>query len=148
MARIRVQRLVSSGPRTGPKPAPHITLLVHLRRRSAMRTILGAVGILAAFVATDASAQGVNLSGEYQCVQGCELGLPGPAYITQYGWNMNLVNEAGVPSRAWIDWAGHLWAQDWYEGAIISPDGMTIQFDRGTVWRRDFGEPPVLIRRY
>jgi len=112
-----------------------------------MRMLLGAVGMLAAFVATDAAAQGVNLTGAYLCVQGCELGLPGPAQVTQYGWNMNLLNEAGVPSRAWIDWPGHLWAQDWNEGAIISPDGMTIQFDRGTVWQRDLGEP-VLTRRY
>jgi hypothetical protein len=112
-----------------------------------MRMVFGAVGMLAAFVATDASAQGVNLSGAYLCVQACELGLPGPAHVTQYGWHMNLVNEAGVPSRAWIDWPGHLWAQAWNEGAIISPDGMTIQFDRGTVWQRDLGEP-VLIRRY
>jgi hypothetical protein len=73
----------------------------------------------------------VNLSGEYLCVQACELRLPGPAHIPQYGWNMNLLNEAGVPSRAWIDWPGHLWAQEWNEGAIIAPDGMTIQFDRG-----------------
>jgi hypothetical protein len=112
-----------------------------------MRMVFGAVGMLAAFVAADASAQGVNLSGAYLCVQACELGLPGPAHVTQYGWHMNLVNEAGVPSRAWIDWPGHLWAQAWNEGAIISPDGMTIQFDRGTVWQRDLGEP-VLTRRY
>lgn len=112
-----------------------------------MRMLLGAVGMLTAFVATDASAQAVNVTGEYLCVQGCALGLPGPAHVTQYGWNMNLVNEAGTPSRAWIDWPGHLWAADWNEGAIISPDGMTIQFDRGTVWQRGFVEP-VLTRRY
>ena len=38
-----------------------------------------------------------------------------------------------MPSRAWVDWPGHIWAQSWNEGAIFSPDGMTIQFDRGTV---------------
>src|SRR5271169_6117758 len=98
-----------------------------------MRMVLAAVGMLAVFAATDASAQGVNLSGPYLCVQRCAL--PGPAYVTQYGWNMNLLNEAGVPSRAWIDWPGHIWAQDWNQGAIYSPDGATIQFDSGTIWR-------------
>ena len=61
---------------------------------------------------------------------------PGPAYVTQNGWEINLVNEAGQPSRAWIDWPGHIWAQYWNEGAVYSPDGMTVQFDHGTVWRR------------
>jgi hypothetical protein len=27
-------------------------------------------------------------------------------------------------------------------GAVYSPDGMTIQFDNGTVWQRDMGPPP------
>jgi hypothetical protein len=27
------------------------------------------------------------------------------------GWDMNLVNEAGLPSRAWVDYPGHLWAE-------------------------------------
>ena len=35
-------------------------------------------------------------------------------------------------------------------GAIYSPDGMTIQFDRGTVWQRaiDLPPPPPPRRRY
>lgn len=88
-------------------------------------------------LATSASAQFLNLSGQYQCVQGCAAG-PGapPAYVTQNGWDLNLVNEAGAASRAWIDWPGHIWAQAWQEGAIFSPDGSTIQFDRGSVWQR------------
>jgi hypothetical protein len=49
---------------------------------------------------------------------------------------MNLVNEAGIPSRAWIDYPGHIWVQNWNEGAVYSPDGMIIQFDHGTVWQR------------
>ncbi len=36
----------------------------------------------------------------------------------------------------WIDWPGHIWAQNWNEGAIYSADGLTIQFDRGKVWQR------------
>jgi hypothetical protein len=26
------------------------------------------------------------------------------------------------------------------QGAVFSPDGMIIQFDRGTVWQRDLGQ--------
>src|SRR5437660_2439399 len=58
---------------------------------------------------------------------------------------MNMLNEAGEPSRAWIDWIGHIWTQSWNQGAVYSPDGMTIQFDRGTVWQRDLGQPVVIV---
>jgi hypothetical protein len=106
-----------------------------------MRSLSSIVLAAAALVATQASAQGVNLTGPYRCIQGCEA--PGQvAFVTQNGWNLNLLNEVGEPSRAWIDWYGHIWAERWNEGAIYSPDGMTIQFDRGTVWQRDLGEPP------
>lgn len=110
--------------------------------------VLSAFAMIAAFwmttAATDASAQGVNLTGQFRCVQLCATGLQDqPAYVTQNGWNLNLLNEAGEPSRAWIDWSGHIWADNWHEGAIYSSDGMTIQFDRGTVWQRDLGERPA-----
>src|ERR1019366_6141851 len=39
-------------------------------------------------------------------------------------------------------WSGHIWADNWHEGALFSSDGMTIQFDRGSIWQRDLGEPP------
>jgi len=105
-----------------------------------MKASLIAVALLSALAATDAGAQGVGLSGQYRCIQNCKG--PGPIFVTQNGWDLNLVNEIGQPSRAWIDWPGHLWAQSWEEGAVISPNGMTIQFDRGTVWQRDLGPPP------
>ena len=73
---------------------------------------------------------------------GLYLQQVGPAYIPQNGWNLNLLNEAGVPSRAWIDWPGHIWAENWSEGAVYSPDGLTIQFDSGTIWRREL---PIVI---
>ena len=105
--------------------------------------MIAALGMTTA--ATDASAQGVNLTGQFRCVQMCAGGLQGqPAFVTQNGGNLNLLNEAGEPSRAWIDWNGHIWAENWHEGALFSSDGMTIQFDRGTVWQRDLGEPPAV----
>ena len=98
---------------------------------------------MAALTIASANAQVLNLSGRFRCVQNCAGGSPGPAYVTQNGWEINLVNEVGQPSRAWVDWPGHIWAKYWNEGAIYSPDGMTIQFDRGTVWQRDLEVPPV-----
>jgi hypothetical protein len=109
--------------------------------------IMSVLAMLAALAATDASAQGVNLTGQFRCVQLCAGGLQGqPAFVTQNGNSLNLLNEAGEPSRAWIDWSGHIWADNWHEGALFSADGMTIQFDRGTVWQRDLGEPPAQER--
>lgn len=81
--------------------------------------------------------QVLNLSGQFQCVEGCAGGQSGPVFVTQNRWDLNLVNELGQPTRAWVDWPGHIWAQSWNEGAVYSPDGMTIQFDNGTVWRRN-----------
>jgi hypothetical protein len=105
-----------------------------------------------ALFATDASAQGVNLTGSYRCVALCRGGLVGQsAFVTQNGWNLNLLNEVGEPSRAWIDWSGHIWAEGWNQGAVFSPNGMVIQFDRGTIWQRDLPTPisiapPGLVR--
>ena len=98
--------------------------------------ILNAVAVMAALVASDASAQDVNLSGRWQCLELC-LGPPGSfAFITQNGWELNIVNDAGQPSRAWVDYPGRIWIEVANQGAIYSPDGFTLQFDRGTIWRR------------
>jgi hypothetical protein len=90
-------------------------------------------------IATPVVAQAVSqgLSGQFQCIQGCAGGLAGLAFVTQNGWNLNLVNEVGQPSRAWVDYPGHIWVQSWNEGAVYSTDGMTIQFDNGTVWTKN-----------
>lgn len=106
-----------------------------------MKLVLCALTFIAASVATEASAQGVDLTGQYRCVQACAGPEGQLAFVTQVGWNLNLQNEAGEPSRAWVDWTGHIWAKHWNEGAVYSPDGMMIQFDRGTIWQRDLGEP-------
>ena len=107
-----------------------------------MKLRLLCVAAAIAVSTTGAAAQVGNLSGEYRCVQDCRGGFAGPVFVTQNGWELNLVNEVGEPSRAWIDWPGHLWAKYWNEGAVYSSDGMTIQFDRGTVWRRDVVPAP------
>jgi len=92
-----------------------------------------------------AAGVGPGLSGQFQCIAGYAGGGVGPAFVTQNGWDLNLVNEIGQPSRAWIDWPGHIWVQNWNQGAVYSADGMTIQFDNGTVWAKNviLVVPPV-----
>jgi hypothetical protein len=131
---------------------PAVPVLAKIRAFARVRIMLAVIAAAAATsAATTASAQGIDLSGKFRCVAMCAAGLAGePAFVTQNGWNMNLLNEAGQPSRAWIDWTGHLWADNWQEGAVFTADGMVIQFDRGTIWQRDLGEPeppPPPIRR-
>jgi hypothetical protein len=91
------------------------------------------------------SGIGPGLSGQFRCIAGCAGGLAGPAFVTQNGWDLNLVNEIGQPSRAWVDYPGHIWVRSWNEGAVYSTDGMTIQFDNGTVWAKNviLVVPPV-----
>jgi hypothetical protein len=109
----------------------------------AMRTILSAVAIMGTLMATDASAQGVNLTGRWQCVALC-VGPPGGlAFITQNGWQLNVVSDAGLPSRAWVDYPGRIWVETANQGAIYSPDGFMLQFDRGTIWQRAPEVPPA-----
>ena len=120
--------------------------------KATLIALCGAAAIFAA-TTTGASAQVLNLSGQFQCVQNCVAAPLAPAFVTQADWQLNLVNEAGLPSRAWIDYPGHFWAEAWNEGAVYSPDGMTIQFDNGTVWQRVVllplppAPPPVVHHR-
>jgi len=92
----------------------------------------------------------LNLTGQYRCVQQCLAGPPAFAYLTQADSEMSLVNEAGLPSRGWIDYPGHIWVVAWNEGAFFSPDGMTIRFDNGSVWQRVVEVPIVapVVRRH
>ena len=59
------------------------------------------------------------------------------AYIAQKRWTLNLINEAGQPSQGWFNWftPGRIWAVNCNEGAVVSSDGLGIQFDRGAVWQ-------------
>lgn len=104
----------------------------------------------AALAPTPVSAQSINLTGIYKCVRMCQGKLP--AYITQNGTELNLLTEAGQPSRAWPDWywpATRIWIDAFNQSAVYSPDGMLIQFDNGTIWQRDLGPvpPPPRSRR-
>src|SRR5262245_106716 len=85
-----------------------------------MRKGLATIAVLTTLLATNASAQvqGVDLNGRYQCVLLC-LGAPGnPAFITQYGWELNILNDVGEPSRAWVNYPGRIWVDRANEGAI------------------------------
>ncbi len=107
---------------------------------SRLQVVLAACVLLALTTMNAAAQPAINLTGTYRCVQGCASGFEGrSAFVTQNGWNMNLVSEAGVPVVAWFDWfsPNTIWIDALHQGAVYSPDGQTIQFDRGTVWVRD-----------
>jgi hypothetical protein len=88
--------------------------------RASLMTLVGAATVLAASL-TGASAQVLNLTGQFQCVRLCLAAPPAFAYLTQADWELNLVNEAGVPSRAWIDYPGHIWVALGARARFIRP---------------------------
>ena len=107
-----------------------------------MKALFTAIVLSATLAASGASAQGSNLSGRWQCMAQC-LGPPGGfAFITQNGWDLNIVNDAGMASRAWEDYPGHIWIEGVQMGALYSPDGYTLQFTNGTIWQRAPILPP------
>jgi hypothetical protein len=80
----------------------------------------------------------------------CASDVPGQfAFITQYGRELNVVNEVGMASRAWVDYPGRIWVERANQGAIYSPDAMIVQFDNGTIWQRavEMPPPPLLAPR-
>jgi hypothetical protein len=110
------------------------------------------LGLMAACAATAASAETVNLTGTYRCIQMCRDGMLGaPTFVTQNGDAVNLTTETGEAYRAWPDWnapLSRIWIEARGEGAVYSPDGMRIQFDDGRVWQRQIlPPPPVVVRR-
>jgi hypothetical protein len=116
-----------------------------------MRLISLALGLVAACAATAASAETVNLTGTYRCIQMCRDGNFGaPTFVTQNGDAVNLTTETGESLRAWPDWnapASRLWIEAKGESAVYSPDGMRIQFDDGRVWLRQIVPPVVTVGR-
>src|SRR5579872_1928860 len=116
------------------------------KRIISMKRLLPLAGIIVALMTSAASAQSVNLTGTWKCVQMCRGDAL--AYVTQNGPQLNLVTEAGVPSRAWPDWyapASRIWIDAYNISAVYSPDGMLIQFDNGTIWQR-YVPPPLPLR--
>jgi len=113
-----------------------------------MRCLPLVIGAIAAFTSA-ASAQSINLTGTYRCIQNCRDGYLGaPAFVTQNGENFNLVTENGDSFRAWPDLTApnsRIWIDARNESAVYSPDGVRIQFDDGRVWQRDFGPPPPRV---
>ena len=67
--------------------------------RGSLMTLVGAATLLTANL-TGAS----NVTGEFQCIRLCLAGPRALAYLAQADWQLNLVNEAGVPSCGWIDY--------------------------------------------
>jgi hypothetical protein len=116
-----------------------------------MRRLSLALAFLASCAATGASAETVNLTGTYRCIQMCRGGMLGaPTFVTQNGQAVNLTTESGESYRAWPDWSApdsRIWIEARGEGAVYSPDGMRIQFDDGRVWQRDIPPPVVAYRR-
>jgi BA14K-like protein len=119
--------------------------------------LIVAAALAALAIPAAAQAQGAdNLSGTYRCVQGCAPGFEGRvASVTQNGRDLAIVSESGVPIRAWLDWyapASRIWMDSLNQSAVYSPDFMTIQFDRGTVWARTANPETVAVaycaRRY
>lgn len=104
-----------------------------------MRTAIISLACLLAFGAVDASAQSINLTGRYRCAVACPAGYTGaPAFITQNGWAVNVLTETGVAGRGGME-GGRFWVPAFNQGAVFSPNGRTIQWDSGKIWRRDDG---------
>jgi hypothetical protein len=117
----------------------------------ATRYAIAALAAASMFTASAASAQIANLSGAWRCVEKCRAPSAAPAVITQNGPSLSLVNEFGEPTRAWPDTFApnaRIWLDNWNVGAVYSPDGLTLQFDNGTIWQRDMGPPPTRVVRY
>jgi hypothetical protein len=106
------------------------------------------LAVAVAMFATDAFAQDGILTGRYRCIQSCRPGFElAPAFVTQNGDQLNIVDEAGIGARASLDWFSRkFWVDRWNEGAIYTADGAIIHFDRGRIWQRAYAaEPPVVI---
>lgn len=109
-----------------------------------VKSAFAAIAVTAALATTSVSAQNVvNLTGRWQCMAQCLAPPGGFAFITQNGWDLNLVNDLGAAAHAWVDYPGHIWLERANVGAIYSPDGIVLQFDNGTIWQRAPELPPV-----
>jgi hypothetical protein len=103
-----------------------------------MKMALGVGCLMAAISAPAFADPAINVDGVYRCVQLCAPGYEGArAYVGQSGSQVNLVGEAGDAATGYIEWPRRIWSDKWDEGAMLSPDGIKIQFDHGKVWIRE-----------
>ena len=89
-------------------------------------------------------ARGLLLEGDKPCRLGSRALLLLTELVERAG---ETVSKQDLLARAWPDTfapTSKIWADDWNVAAVYSPDGMTIQFDNGTIWQRDIGPPPPL----
>ena len=91
-----------------------------------MRRLSLALGLLAACAATGASAETINLTGTYTCIQMCRNGMIGaPAYVTQNEQAVNLTTEAGETYQAWPDWNAP-YSRIWIDARGEGPNGLSL----------------------
>ena len=70
-----------------------------------MQRSITMLAVAVAMFATDAMAQDGLLTGRYRCIQLCRPGFElAPAYVTQNGGEINIVDEAGIAARGSLDW--------------------------------------------
>jgi hypothetical protein len=73
--------------------------LYNMAAEPVVQTAVAAPAVQTVVTPVVASGVGPGLSGQFQCVAGCAGGLPGPAFVTQNGWDLNLVNEVTCVDR-------------------------------------------------
>jgi hypothetical protein len=108
-------------------------------RRFSMKNVIVGCLVALGLMSSPASAEIANLTGHYVCVKNCNGTLWHSTYVTQNGWDLNLLTGANEPLRAQTDWfsPNRIWIAAWNTGAVYSPNGWVIQFDNGMIWRRD-----------
>ena len=62
-----------------------------MRIKTMALAVMDTLVVMSTLAVSDASAQVYDLSGPYQCIRNCAG--PGTAFVTQNGWELNLVNE-------------------------------------------------------
>ena len=110
-----------------------------------MKMVLSVACLMAAISAPALADPSINVDAVYRCVHLCVPGYEGArAYVGQSGSQVNLVSESGDAATGYIQWPRRIWSDTWDRGAMVSPDGIKIQFDDGKVWIR---EMPVVRYR-
>jgi len=110
-----------------------------------MKMALSVACLMAAISAPALADRSLNVDGVDRCMHLCVPGYEGArAYVGQSGSQVNLVSESGDAAIGHIEWPRRIWSDQWDKGAMVSPEGIKIQFDHGEVWIR---EMPVIQYR-